>query len=640
MGSDGQPRRWAGPRQRSKDSIGFPFVKRGSTVTGHGLRCTTSADGGCDTIEPFAEELEAALERHIAPITESLRSGFRHELQCFFSHGVVSVEAQKREGSGLNGPRCHAKGDLIVPLPPVVLSELDVDECNGGERERSAETPLDTFPRNVGGGKWEHHSHDWPCSSQSSVRKAADTPRQGCQRGDDHVHRAFCLTSATDDFFTPHDTTPSAWGEGRNGKERYSRRSNMLRRSSVGLALAEEKIESTLWSVDDVSQCVCIMRKVKSIVKGPWFDHAVCILIGLNAVAAGLSTDYRARNIEAEPSVYIRVLGALELAFFGFFFCEVALRILAHGREFLFSGNWRWNMLDVCIIVIETLDLAVFKHNVQNVLNFSTFRVFRVLRFFRVLRILRIMNLMRELRTLMHSIVNSLKALFWTSVLLLLLIYTIAIYFTELVTEARVSHRSSHAGLKQYYGTLPVTMRSFYQAITGGLDWQVMIDPLEAGVSQYMSIFICLYIAFATLAMLNVVTGVFVESVLQSAKETKELVLVNNARCLFESLEGGLTDQMSWEVFESKLDSKPLREFFKSIRVDRADALGLFRLFDLDDSGSISASEFLSGCLRLNGTAKALDLALISRELKLMEDRICMYFSKVDELVRERAVPV
>merc|ERR1711920_1086137 len=37
---------------------------------------------------------------------------------------------------------------------------------------------------------------------------------------------------------------------------------------------------------------------------------------------------------------------------------------------------------------------------------------------------------------------------------------------------------------------------------------------------------------------------------------------------------------------------------------------------DLDGSGAIDAEEFLSGCLRLRGPAKALDLALLMREVK------------------------
>jgi hypothetical protein len=165
-------------------------------------------------------------------------------------------------------------------------------------------------------------------------------------------------------------------------------------------------------------------------------------------------------------------------------------------------------------------------------------------------------------------------------------------------------------------------MRSFFQALTGGVDWQDLVTPLEADVSVYISNPICAYIAFAQLAMLNVVTVVFVESVLENSKVDKELMLVNNARELFRSLEGGLNGLLSWELFEEKLDTVPLQEFFKSIGVDRSEAKGLFRLLDLDDSGEISADEFLSGCLRLNGNAKALDLALLIREIKSMENRL------------------
>merc|ERR1719199_1840014 len=86
-------------------------------------------------------------------------------------------------------------------------------------------------------------------------------------------------------------------------------------------------------------------------------------------------------------------------------------------------------------------------------------------------------------------------------------------------------------------------------------------------------------------------------------------------REVFREANGGITGVMTWEMFESQLDKRNMQEYFRAIDVDPSEARGLFRLLDLDGSGAIDAEEFLSGCLRLRGPAKALDLALLMHEV-------------------------
>merc|ERR1712060_867700 len=131
--------------------------------------------------------------------------------------------------------------------------------------------------------------------------------------------------------------------------------------------------------------------------------------------------------------------------------------------------------------------------------------------------------------------------------------------------------------LNSHYGSLARTMLSLFQAVSGGLDWEVLINPLMLHISVWLAPLFSLYIAFTLLAMMNVVTAVFVESVLESTKKDKNIFMVNNVRELFETVDGGIhTGSMDW-----------------------------------DNGGSVDAEEFLSGCLRLRGPAKAIDLALL-----------------------------
>ena len=80
--------------------------------------------------------------------------------------------------------------------------------------------------------------------------------------------------------------------------------------------------------------------------------------------------------------------------------------------------------------------------------------------------------------------------------------------------------------------------------------------------------------------------------------------------------------QGDWELFESKLGTPQIQEFFMAIDVDQSEAKGLFHLLDLDHSGGVSAEEFINGCLRLRGPAKALDLALLIQEVRVTQSQM------------------
>merc|ERR550537_1648760 len=93
-------------------------------------------------------------------------------------------------------------------------------------------------------------------------------------------------------------------------------------------------------------------------------------------------------------------------------------------------------------------------------------------------------------------------------------------------------------------------------------------------------------------------------------------------------------------MFESQVDRPNMKEYFRAIDVDPSEAKGLFRLLDMDGSGTINAEEFLNGCLRLRGPAKALDLALVMREMRRMHTQFDAHLNAVEqELIDAKCLP-
>mmetsp|Transcript_18564 Transcript_18564/g.32038 ORF Transcript_18564/g.32038 Transcript_18564/m.32038 type:complete len:216 (+) Transcript_18564:162-809(+) len=121
--------------------------------------------------------------------------------------------------------------------------------------------------------------------------------------------------------------------------------------------------------------------------------------------------------------------------------------------------------------------------------------------------------------------------------------------------------------------------------------------------------------------MLNTITGVFVESSIRSARDQTDNFMLNTVREAFLAAGGSITGVMTAEGLETQLNTPHMKAYFKSIDVDTSQARGLFLLLDRDGSGEIDFEEFLSGCLRLRGPTKALDLHILTHEVRMFAAR-------------------
>merc|ERR1711948_197480 len=86
--------------------------------------------------------------------------------------------------------------------------------------------------------------------------------------------------------------------------------------------------------------------------------------------------------------------------------------------------------------------------------------------------------------------------------------------------------------------------------------------------------------------------------------------------------EGGPEAQITWDAFKGKLHTPAMLDYFKTIDVDPSEGRGLFDLLDVDDSGTVDASEMVNGFLKLRGPAKALDIALLMRQFGSIKLRL------------------
>eukprot|EP00927_Polykrikos_kofoidii_P011868 TRINITY_DN15075_c0_g2_i1.p1 TRINITY_DN15075_c0_g2~~TRINITY_DN15075_c0_g2_i1.p1 ORF type:complete len:628 (-),score=123.42 TRINITY_DN15075_c0_g2_i1:647-2530(-) len=409
--------------------------------------------------------------------------------------------------------------------------------------------------------------------------------------------------------------------------------------SRVGLEVAkrmpaEETEHKPLWKMSAME----LLESAK-------FDNCIGALILMNAITLGIQADYAAQY---RTDDFPQVFQIIERIFAFFFTSELALRLYAMRLSFFFTRRLSvlvWNYFDLLIVFAQLLEeaIALLSSSIGiNTKNLRVLRVLRILRLVRVLRVVRVLRLISELRTIVSSILGSFKSLFWTMVLLLLMIYIVGVYFTQSVTNHMVEQieeepdgihilSKNEQALDYYFGSLARTLLTLWEAIAGGEDWDKMAMPLGEVQSFVAVIFVC-YIAFALLALMNVVTGFFVHTALLRAKKEEEVFIADQIVNLFNVAGDARSDQDSRlteaDILAVLSDVDNAAEW-KAIDIVPAEAQYIFRLLDVDNLGWIDFEEFMSGCLRIKGPAQSMDLLTVMQEHRMFAKKFGVFETKM-----------
>merc|ERR1719277_113136 len=101
------------------------------------------------------------------------------------------------------------------------------------------------------------------------------------------------------------------------------------------------------------------------------------------------------------------------------------------------------------------------------------------------------------------------------------MIYSFAIVVTELVSASG----SNNHELCYWFGSLIRTMLTLFECLLGGVSWDVVVVVLLDDVSLTAGLMLCLYMAVGLFIMLNVVTGLFVEKAMHTAREEGDMAM-------------------------------------------------------------------------------------------------------------------
>merc|ERR1711860_321405 len=126
---------------------------------------------------------------------------------------------------------------------------------------------------------------------------------------------------------------------------------------------------------------------------------------------------------------------------------------------------------------------------------------------------------------MISSLIHSLISLWWSFLLLLIVLYTFAIAILNgFITYSKNTNVEEDSDLIKFYGSVLKCMLSLFMAISGGMDWADLLEALLVISDVYLPIFI-FFIVFVVLGLMNILTAVFCESAMQIAEFDRELVI-------------------------------------------------------------------------------------------------------------------
>jgi len=287
------------------------------------------------------------------------------------------------------------------------------------------------------------------------------------------------------------------------------------------------------------------------------------------------------------------------------------------------NDDMSWNIFDIVLVAFSLFDQILSQSGVS-LGDVSFARALRIFKMGKILRIFRAMRFLKELRVMVNSILGSLVSLGWSVVMLGMILYVFALFFVQQLTafqlEGGPEFWQTELYEKQRYnlGSVEGTMLSLAMCTTGGKNWEEILLLLQpVGLLSVWAF--GFYIAFFTFAVMNILTGIFVESAMQLCKpdEQEAFLLQQKQRkeeaeellCIFETLDQDGNGRLSVDEWASGVRKERVRTALTALGVDIKDPELFFRTLattlDIDEP---DISDVISHILHMKGGASSMDL--------------------------------
>ncbi|MDA9008406.1 ion transporter [Alphaproteobacteria bacterium] len=226
-------------------------------------------------------------------------------------------------------------------------------------------------------------------------------------------------------------------------------------------------------------------QALKLVLEKPWFERAVLLLIGVNAITLGLETSVYAME---NWGGFLKWLDSIILFLF---VAEIVARLIVD-----FKGFWRdpWRIFDFVVVAVAVVPAA---------------GPFSVLRAFRILRVLRLISTVQSMRRVVTGLLSALPGMGSIVLLLGLVFYVFSVISTKLFA----------AQFPEWFGTLGASAYTLFQIMTLE-SWSMGIVRPVMVVYPHAWLLFFPFIVLTAFTVLNLFIGVIVDA-MQSEHEAE-----------------------------------------------------------------------------------------------------------------------
>jgi len=344
------------------------------------------------------------------------------------------------------------------------------------------------------------------------------------------------------------------------------------------------------------------------------FEYTTLSVIALNALWISIDTDLNGADmfLEAHPTFQIA-----EHFFCIYFTFEWVMRLGAFEKKrnglrdawFVFDSFMVFMMVSETWIMTIVL-LATGNGGSSSLGNASILRLLRLLRLSRMARMAKLLRSMPELLILIKGMVAAMRSVFFTLLLLLIIIYVFAIAFRQLLDGTNVG--------KNYFNSIFKSMHTLLidGTLLDGTGSVVRALDAESAGFIYVLLFY-LFILLAALTVMNMLIGVLCEVVSAVASTERESITLGMLKDGFLEImdSGGLDEDgdhmISRKEFEAILDIPDATRLLKRVEVDVYALVDLADYIfaqedDTEEETKLSVSDFLEVVLSLRGCNQAM----------------------------------
>jgi len=374
--------------------------------------------------------------------------------------------------------------------------------------------------------------------------------------------------------------------------------------------------------------------KLASITNSAWFIVLNIVVILCDSAFTAVVTDYSMDAINRNPTTFMYVV---EVAFVLFYVVECSMRIVVHGKYFFVSNEMSWNLFDLVLTLQGVADIVLTHGVTVDHGHVQFMRLVRLVKLGKILRLFRAVSWLRDLRVMAQSITHCVGAMFWAFVMLALILYIAALFFVQMM-RGHLQERDGTIDdetvsmIYNYFGSIGQGVLTLYQSASGGLDWE-NVYAIVSRSGPFTSTGFIFFIWFFNFAVINILSGIFIEKALYAAVPDREQLSLEHRREeerdvahlteLISSMDTKKTGKISLQNFLLQAHDPYASAYLRTLGIRIEDASMFFHLLQrVLGSEELPIEDFVGRLVRMKGTAKSLDLQSVAFEVSLMRRTI------------------